>query len=165
MDTKIKIIACIDDKRAIGKDGGIPWHLPEDLKRFKRLTKGQAVVMGRKTFESIGQTLTGRMNVIISSSLSVEGAINHRSLIEGIYSVKSHFSIIWIIGGESIYRESLGNPKIEINEVHLSRIAGDFKGDRFFPEFEGEVIHSEKSINHTYEIWKPCTTARDVKKS
>jgi len=163
--TKINIIACIDDKRAIGKDGGIPWHLPEDLKRFKRLTKGQAVVMGRKTFESIGKTLAGRMNVIISSSMFFKDAVTQISVLEGIDAVRSHFSIIWIIGGESIYRESLGNPKIEINEVHLSRIAGDFKGDRFFPEFEGEVIHSEKSINHTYEIWKPCTTARDVKKS
>ena len=154
MDTKIKIIACIDDKRAIGKDGGIPWHLPEDLKRFKRLTKGQAVVMGRKTFESIGKTLAGRMNVIISSSMFFKDAVTQRSVLDGINAVKSHFNLIWIIGGESIYREALENPKIEINEVHLSRIAGDFKGDRFFPEFEGEMISEESAKGHTCQIWK-----------
>ena len=154
METKINIIACIDDNRAIGKDGGIPWHLPEDLARFKKLTKGHAVVMGRKTFESIGKTLAGRMNVIISSSMFFKDAVTQRSVLDGINAVKYHFSLIWIIGGESIYREALENPKIEINEVHLSRIAGDFKGDRFFPDFEGEMASEESAKGHTYQIWK-----------
>jgi len=152
--SKINIIACMDDKRAIGKDGGMPWHLPEDLKRFKRLTLHCSVVVGRKTFEAIGKPLKWRYVNIVGSGISFMGAFS---------SALRLGRPIWIIGGESIYKQAFD--QLSINEVHLSRIAGDFKGDRFFPEFEGEVIHSEKLTDHTYEIWKPCTTARDVKKS
>lgn len=114
----------------IGKDGGIPWHIPNDLKRFKRLTMGMPMIMGRKTFESFLKPLPGRRHIVLTRSKSwqAEGAEVVRSVDEALDLVANNDCSV--IGGAEIYRlfEPLAD-RIELTEVH-----GEFEGDTFMPQ-------------------------------
>lgn len=117
--------------RVIGKDGALPWHLPEDLKRFKALTMGHHIVMGRKTWESIGRLLPGRHHVIISRSpgYRVAGAhVVHST--EAAIAACAGDNEIFVIGGGEIYRQTLPIA----DRIYLTEIALDPKGDTEFPE-------------------------------
>jgi len=119
--------------RTIGRNNAMPWRLPEDLKRFRRLTIGHAVIMGRKTFESIGTPLSGRNNIVISRSRdwSLSGCVVVHTLEAALAAVEPAREA-FVIGGAQIY--SLALPHAQ--RLHMTEIERDFEGDAFFPEFD-----------------------------
>ena len=144
------IVACAKN-RVIGKDGAIPWHIPEELEYFRDVTMGGAVIMGRKTYESIGHPLEGRLNIIISRSqlLESENVITVRSPGEALERARGRE--IFICGGQSVYEDMLGlAERLYVTEVDLEP-----EGDAFFPEFDESLyeLTAEKRIEG--EI--PCT--------
>lgn len=129
---RVHLIAALAANRVIGAGGKMPWHLSEDLKRFKRLTLGHPVVMGRKTWDSIGRPLPGRTNVVVSRSLpALEGAVVARSLDEAL-SRCGDAADVFVIGGGEIYREAL--PRADV--LDLTLIGRDFEGDARFPAWD-----------------------------
>ncbi len=118
--------------RVIGKGNALPWHLPADMKHFRELTMGKPVIMGRKTFESIGKPLEGRKNILITSDSNyrAEGCLVVHSLEEALKTAEGGEEVM-IIGGGKIYEEFL--PKAD--RIYLTEIHQDFEGDTYFPEF------------------------------
>ena len=144
----IKIIVACDEKNVIGKNNQLIWHLPADLKHFKNLTTGHSIIMGRKTFDSIGKALPNRNNLVVSrqNQILADGIILCHSLEEAILKAKSlSRDDIFIIGGAEIYKQAL-----EIaDQVILTRLHDYFDGDAFFPEMpsqEWEIIQIERGI-------------------
>ena len=137
---KISIIAAMAQNRVIGRDSKLPWHVPQDFKWFRTHTQGRSVIMGRKTYESIGKTLPGRRNLILSTKqgFSVPGAESHASLETALEScAASGEEEVFIIGGEKLFRESLPLS----DRIYLTVIHEEFEGDAFFPEIPvGEFI-------------------------
>jgi dihydrofolate reductase len=143
MNQKISIIVATDEKRGIAKkasdseDGkyGLMWHIPEELKRFKSITTGHPIIMGRKTYESMGRILPNRTNIIITRDpkYSVEGGVVVHSLEEAIEVAKTKEGSeeIFVIGGGQIYEQSLSLA----DKLYLTIVKGDFKADTFFPEY------------------------------
>jgi dihydrofolate reductase len=133
LPARISIIAALARNRAIGRDNGMPWRLPEDLKRFRRLTMGSAVVMGRKTFESIGSPLAGRNNIVITRSRDwhPSGCLIAHTL-ESALVAAAESPATFVIGGAQIYALALPHAQC----LHLTEIEGDFEGDAFFPEYD-----------------------------
>lgn len=128
----VSLIVAMSENRVIGKDNALPWHLPEDLKRFKRITTGHCVIMGRKTHESIGKLLPNRTNIILTKdeSFRAPGATLARSFDEAIR--RSSGKEIFIIGGAEVYREALKRA----DRIYLTLIHDQIVGDAFFPEFD-----------------------------
>lgn len=126
-------IAAMAENRVIGNAGAIPWHLPDDFKWFKKTTMGQTLLMGRKTFESIGRPLPGRQTVILSRS---DYSAPETTTIEDSCSIElvSKHSHIWIAGGAEIYKLML--PLCE--DLYLTRVHLTPVGDTYFPEFESQ---------------------------
>jgi dihydrofolate reductase len=144
---RIIIIAAVAKNRVIGKDNKLPWHISEDLKNFKRLTTGNTVLMGRKTFQSIGKPLPNRHNIVISRSMPATSGVDVcRSVEEGLQKARSYGRDVFIIGGANLYQEML--PYADM--MYISYVKGDYEGDVYFPEFneedwavEGKEDHSE----------------------
>jgi dihydrofolate reductase len=140
----LKAIVCISKNRVIGKNGKMPWHIPEDLKHFKELTLGHPIVMGSKTYDSIGRLLPGRENIILSRSRIIDGATNLRS-IDPILQRSAHEDI-YICGGESVYR--LFWKHLQVLEVTVLDTVID--GDTFFPEIDlnfWEIVNKNAGYN------------------
>lgn len=132
-EPSIWAIVAMADNRVIGKNNQLPWHLPADLKHFKTITTGNAILMGRKTFESIGKPLPNRLNLILSrnGNYSAPGCQVVTSLEEAKKLASAeHKEIIFIIGGAEIYRQLL--PQVE--RLYVTLIHQSFDGDAFFPE-------------------------------
>jgi len=125
----VSIIVATARGGVIGKTGGIPWYLPADLAHFKKLTMGHPIIMGRLTHESIGRALPGRKNIIVSRNKAyrTEGCSTVPSLHEAIKAAGADEQI-FIIGGESIYRQALP----QTQRIYLTRINADIAGDKFF---------------------------------
>lgn len=135
---KVGLIAAISENNVIGLNGKIPWHIPEDLKRFRKLTIGHPVIMGRKTCESLGKPLEKRLNIVISSQKNHVGS--------GFYffdSLKSSLKYIeenefididkekvYIIGGSEIYNQGIAI----CDFMDITRVKGNYEGDAFFPK-------------------------------
>ncbi len=137
----IYIIVAMDKNRVIGKNNMIPWHISEEVSNFKKLTTGNTVIMGRKTFESIGRPLPNRNNIVISSSMpSTAGLDVCKTIGEGIIAAKSYGKDIFIIGGATVYEQTL--PLAD--KMFISYVKGEYEGDVFFPEFEENEWHVEK---------------------
>ena len=130
---KISIIVAMNNKRVIGLNNALPWHISEDLKHFKKLTLNHSVVMGRKTFESIGKPLKQRKNIVISrnESLNFEGVMIVNSIDKAI-SIANDESEIFIIGGEQIYSISLSIA----THMYITEVNNNNEGDAFFPNFK-----------------------------
>ena len=133
---KLEIVVAVDEAGGIGKNNQLLWHLPADLKHFKSITTGHPVIMGRKTFESIGRPLPKRRNVVISrqQGLQIEGVEVVNGL-ESAYALLAHEDLAFIIGGAQIYRESIQ----DVEKIHLTKVHHRFEADAFFPEMEPEV--------------------------
>jgi dihydrofolate reductase len=127
----ISIIVAVAENEAIGYDNHLLWHISEDLKRFKSLTLGHHVIMGRKTFESVGKPLPGRVNVVISrqDNYSANGCLVAKSLEDALALAKQD-SEAFIIGGGELYKQAL--PLTD--KIYLTRVHAGFAGDTFFPE-------------------------------
>lgn len=138
----ISMIAAMANDRVIGKDNQMPWHLPADFAWFKRCTMGKPVVMGRKTYESIGRSLPGRQNIVISrdDSLSIEGVTTVTS-IDAALTAAGDVDEVMIIGGGTIYEACL--PKA--NKLYVTHIDASVDGDTQFPAWGDEFkeIYSE----------------------
>ena len=135
--------------RVIGANNQIPWHLPDDLKLFKRLTMGHHIVMGRKTYESIGRLLPGRTTVIVTRQpgYAVPGAIIAHSLSDAI-NAAARDDEVFVIGGAELFREALPIA----DRIHLTIVEAEPEGDTFMPEFDrGEWREVEVAKNPSYE--------------
>lgn len=149
----IAIIVAVAENAVIGADNGLPWRLPDDLKRFKALSLGKPVVMGRRTFDSIGRPLPGRTNIVVSrqAGLAIEGAIVARSLDDALVAAGAASEIV-VIGGAGIFRQAL--PRTDT--IHLTRVHARVAGDVFFPELdpakwrETAVEHHAADERHLY---------------
>lgn len=130
---RISLIAAMDRNRVIGKNNKLPWKLPSDLKHFHDLTLGKTVVMGRRTFESIGRSLPNRTNIVITSDegYSAPGAKIVHSVAEALKAFGEDEEVM-IIGGASIYKQFLPLA----TKIYLTQIDEDFEGDAYFPEFD-----------------------------
>lgn len=117
----------------IGVGGELPWHLPNDLQRFKQLTMGKPIIMGRKTFESIGRPLPGRKNIVLTKNIdfSVEGIECYSSLILALGALENEEEV-FIIGGGMIYKEAL--PRV--TTIYLTEVMTQLDGDAYFPNFD-----------------------------
>jgi dihydrofolate reductase len=128
--TRVSIVVATDEHGGIGLEGRLPWHLPNDLKRFKALTMGRPIIMGRRTFDSIGRALPGRVNIVVSrqSGLGIDGCAVVPSF-EAALEAASDADETCVIGGAEIYRLAL--PLAET--LHLTRVHATVGADTFFP--------------------------------
>jgi dihydrofolate reductase len=130
---RVAIVVAADEAGGIGLAGGLPWHLPEDLKRFKRLTLGKPVIMGRRTHESIGRALPGRHNLVVSRQpgLALEGCTVARSLQDALAAAGA-VEEACVIGGAQLYREAL--PIADL--LHLTRVHARVEADTYLPDID-----------------------------
>jgi dihydrofolate reductase len=143
----ISYIVAMDECRVIGKNNQLPWHLPEDLKFFKKVTMGHPIAMGRKTHESIGRLLPGRENIIITRNVDYhcEGCTMFYSIKDFVEYCREQEEEIFVIGGAEIFKETFPH----CDRLYLTHIHEKFDGDTFFPEFDfndWELKSSEKGI-------------------
>lgn len=139
----ISLIAAMDRNRLIGCDNGLPWHLPDDFKHFKAITMGKPVIMGRKTFESIGKPLPGRKNIVLSRTGFEASGIIIVPDIDHALAEASDADEVMIIGGANLYQQMIDRA----DRMYLTHVDGQFAGDAWFPEFsldDWEII----SVNH-----------------
>lgn len=128
----ISLIAAMDKNRLIGKENGLPWHLPADFKHFKEVTMGKPIIMGRKTFESIGKPLPGRKNIVISrKGFSKEGVTVVDSIEQALREVESAEEVM-IIGGASFYEQMID----KADRIYLTLVDAECEGDAWFPELD-----------------------------
>jgi len=148
----ISIIVAMAKNRVIGKNNQMPWHLPADLAHFKKVTLGKPIIMGRKTFESIGRPLPGRKNIIISrnSKYKVEGCESVTSIEDALLLVKDEEEI-FIIGGGRLYAELISFA----DKLYLTFIDLDVDGDTKFPEFEQLNLQEIKREKHLKDEKNP----------
>jgi len=155
----ISMIVAIAENRAIGKDNALLWHLPNDLQYFKKVTMGKPILMGRKTYESIGRPLPGRVNVVVSRNKDfAPKGVTVVNSIEKALEVAESFEEIVIIGGASFYEQML--PQTEL--LYLTRVHKHFDGDTFFPELvdsqwqkvseDFNPAEEEGGLSYTFEV-------------
>ncbi len=146
---KIYLLVAAAENGTIGRDGRLPWHLPADLKRFKKLTVGHTVIMGRKTHESIverlGRPLPKRRSLVLSRDLGYSGGaqMQHRSApgvevaasLEQALEMAADETEVWVIGGAAVFAEAL--PRA--GRLYLTRVHAEVEGDVFFPEIDAEA--------------------------
>jgi dihydrofolate reductase len=127
----VSLIAAVSENGVIGVDNKLPWYIPDDLKRFKKLTSGNVVIMGRKTYESLGKPLPNRLNIVISRNkdLVIPGCLVFNNLSKAIKKAGSDKEI-FIIGGGEIYRKGI----ILADKIYLTKVHQEVKGDTTFPE-------------------------------
>lgn len=159
----VSLLLAASENNVIGKNNRLPWHLPDDLKYFKNLTWGLPILMGRKTFDSIGKPLPGRKSIVITrdQDWQHEGVVVVHAIDDAIKMAESFGAKeIFVIGGAQIFNTTLP----AANRIYLTRIHQQFDGDVFFPEIsesEWELVSSrflaadEKNVyDHTYQVWE-----------
>ncbi len=142
------IIVAISQNGVIGRDGRLPWHLPSDLKHFKKTTMSYPIIMGRKTFDSIGKPLPGRDNIVLSrnSSLSLPGcAVVHS--IEKALDLCKEYSKVFIIGGADIFNDCLPIT----DTIIVTALEREVDGDVYFPEIDPAVFKQTEARRHNLE--------------
>ena len=157
----ITLIVAVADNGVIGRDNTLPWHLPDDLKRFKRLTLGKPIVMGRKTFDSIGKPLPGRQNIVVTRDANYrrEG-VTVVNDVDAALRAAGTAPEIMVIGGAELFRTLL--PRA--GRLHLTRVHGNIEGDVVWPALddrEWQVVERESHTadeRHawpmTFEVWE-----------
>lgn len=147
MRSRLSIIAAMSKNRVIGNENKLVWNIPEELKRFRELTSGHPIIMGRKTHQSIGRVLPNRVNIIISRDpdFKVEGALVVHSLQDAIEKAKNEpgSDEIFIIGGGQIYKQAI--PLAD--RLYLTIVEGKYQGDTFFPDYSSfNKLITEKNV-------------------
>lgn len=152
---RVAAIVAMSQNRVIGKNNQLPWHMPADLKHFKMLTTDHAIIMGRKTYETIGRPLPNRTNIILtrSSSFQAKGCFSAHSFTEALSLAKekNQQEEIFIIGGAQIYQQLM--PQIQF--LYLTIIHHDFLGDAFFPEIDKHKWKELECITHLADEANP----------
>jgi dihydrofolate reductase len=157
----IKAIVAMAENRVIGNAGTIPWHLPEDFKFFKATTMGHAILMGRKTYASIGRPLPGRENIVLSRFMPTESVPAGVTIIRSLDELKElenklNGRDLFVIGGEEIYRLLL--PRVQ--ELYVTKVPRSIDGDTRFPEFESQFDAGNKVLEtNDFSVWKYCKKA------
>jgi len=148
----VSIIVAMSRNRTIGVNNTLPWRCPEDLKHFKALTMGHHMIMGRKTFDSIGKPLPGRTTVVVTrdKALKIEGCIVTHSLPEAIAACASDDEV-FIVGGADIYTQSLALADM----LYITEIQQDVAGDAHFPTFEKNAWQETAREIHSQETPQP----------
>jgi dihydrofolate reductase len=141
----ITLIVAMTPGRVIGSHGGLPWRLPADLRRFREISMGKPIVMGRKTHESIGRVLPGRENIVVSGNPGYrsEGSVVVRSIEEALAYAGGREEVM-IIGGASIYAATLP----VAGRIHLTLVHAELKGDVYFPEYPREAWREVHRQDH-----------------
>jgi len=150
----ISIIAAIGNNNELGKKNALLWDMPADMKHFRETTKGHTVIMGQKTFESIGRPLPNRKNIVLTrdSSFKAEGVEISKSLEETLDSFKNSYEEVFVIGGAQIYKQSLEQAdRLYITHVNMT----DKDADAFFPEIIPIVWNETKHEEHKKDIENP----------
>jgi len=138
-------IVAVSQNNVIGVQNKLPWNIPEDLKFFRNKTRGRTVIMGRKTFESLGSPLPQRLNIVISRSQIFEGVIMAVNMDEAIGKAQKEKNPheIFIIGGGEIYKQSMS----KVQKIYLTRIYRNYKGDVFYPEVPEDQFYLSEKID------------------
>ncbi len=141
----LNILVAADENNGIGKDNQLLWHLPGDLKHFKELSTGHAVIMGRKTFDSIGKPLPNRRNIVVThqTGLKIQGCEVVHSLQEAIDICKND-DVVSIVGGAEIYRQAIAL----CDTIFLTRVHHRFEADTFFPEIDSAIWQEIEREDH-----------------
>ena len=125
-------VVAMDPNRLIGANGTLPWHLPEDLKIFKKITMGSPIIMGRTTYESIGRPLPGRRNIVVSRSWNeAPDGIEHASSVDDALKMVADAPTAYVIGGTQLYAAMLE----QCDGLFVSHVHQSYEGDTYFPEF------------------------------
>lgn len=144
---ELKAIAAMAKNRVIGHRGAIPWHIPDELRWFKKVTTGQVIIMGRKTFESLGRPLPNRRNIVLSLqglTTTVEGVEVVGGVEALVQLLESEEREVWVIGGAEIYATLLPF----CSELLLTEVPQEPEGDAFFPPFEEGFVFREVVFEH-----------------
>jgi dihydrofolate reductase len=165
----ISLVVAAAQNNAIGKDGKLLWHLPNDLRFFKNTTWGMVVVMGRKTFEEVNKPLPGRVNIVITSNSGwqADDTITANNLPDALEkAVLTNCKEIFIIGGGEIYRQSMDIA----DTIYITRVHATLEGDTFFPvidEAKWQLISNEDftadekhAYAYSFQVWKTKTTSK-----
>jgi dihydrofolate reductase len=150
---RVSLVVAMDRNRVIGHRGKIPWHLSDDLKRFKALTMGHHIIMGRKTWESIGRALPGRTSVVITRdpAYRAAGATAVASLAQAL-ALAQDDSEAFVIGGAQIYRAALPLAR----RIYLTQLQAEYPGDTFFPLLEPHEWHESAREHHAAQGAQPA---------
>ena len=158
MEKETIIIVAIAKNYAIGKDNKIPWHISEDFKRFKRLTTGHPVIMGKNTYISLPiKPLPKRTNIVLTfpdDSWKVEGIIKKNNLKEAIEFAHTIDSTVYIIGGASVYKQAMELQ--EVNKLEITKLDKEYDGDTFFPIIDTNtwtIINEEKQDGYSFQTY------------
>lgn len=158
----ISVVVAVSENQVIGKDNRLLWRLSNDMKFFKSLTMGGVLIMGRKTFESIGKALPGRVNMVISrqKNWSADQVLTAKSIEDAFATAKQEAKEIFVIGGGEIYRQTLQ----QADRIYLTRVHAEVEGDTFFPILDEHtwVLKDKQDFNaddknefaHSIEIWE-----------
>ena len=149
----VTIVAAVARNRVIGRDGDLPWRLPEDLRRFKELTMDGTLVMGRKTYESIGRPLPGRTTVVVTRQpdWSAEGVVTAGSMEEALELAGE--GEVFVVGGAEIYRQALETA----DALEITQVDAQPEGDAYFPEIPPtwQVVRREVKDGFTFTRYEP----------
>lgn len=158
------LIVAMTEEGVIGRNGVMPWRIPEEMAYFRRKTMGYPVIMGRKTYESIGRLLPGRMNIVITrnpkykkKSKPQTGLLIVNSLAEAIDWCDGEYVECFIIGGGQIYKEALDLDVVD--RMYVSALKYPYKGDTYFPDFDVELWNRE-IVKETYDEFQPLIFVR-----
>ncbi|MBS1761171.1 MAG: dihydrofolate reductase [Bacteroidetes bacterium] len=159
----ISLVVAAANNNAIGKEGKMPWHLPNDLKHFKNITWGMPVVMGRKTFDSLGKPLPGRKNIVITrqKEWAAEGAIKAENIKDALFiAQQADANEIMIIGGGEIFKSIFNRAK----KIYMTRVEADPEADTFFPVIDPARWHlmsqqnyeadEKNAYNYSFQTWE-----------
>ena len=162
----LSLIAALGENRVIGIENRMPWHLPGDFKYFKATTLGKPIIMGRKTWDSLGRPLPGRLNLVVSRQpgLQLEGAEVFASLAAAIeraeqWAAEQGVGEVMLIGGAQLYELGLA----QADRLYLTRVAGQPQGDAWFPEIDTAMWKLVSSVpnpaqgdapGYTFEVWE-----------
>jgi dihydrofolate reductase len=159
----ISLIVAAAKNNAIGKDGKLPWHLPNDMKHFKNITWGMPIVMGRKTFESLGKPLRGRKNIVITRQpgWKADGVITVKNIEDAMFVVKeADAKEVMVIGGGEIYKTLFEKAR----RIYLTRVEAEPEADTFFPSLKPEEWHlmsqqnyeadEKNAYNYSFQTWE-----------
>ena len=144
----LTLVAAMASNRVIGINNTLPWHLPEDLKHFKAVTLGKPVLMGRKTYDSIGRLLPGRRNIVITRQADWQAAgVEVAHSLEQALEMAADVAEVCLIGGAELYRQAI----VAADCLRLTEIAQPFDGDAHFPAFDRQVWQEESRSEHCSE--------------
>jgi len=148
----LSIVVAISENNAIGKDNKLLWHLPADLKHFKEITSGHTIIMGRKTYDSIGKPLPNRRNMVISrnAELNIDGVEIYNTVEQALAQCENEEEV-FLIGGAEIYRQALKYT----SKIYLTRVHETYEADTFFPELDPALWTETQVERHQPEAKNP----------